>query len=592
MAYSQQGSFANMGVAVNGTTVYQGVLVFMLVPDSVLAWEILHPYGADSNVIGYSQSEFAALESSYYNSSPETLTSFFFAYMTQVGDYIDFYNTRIGSNFCLRFVCTQYFDNGSNKFINCKPVIVYPGGSYEYLGNVVYYQVSGTYSASCGFSIITDSDNRLATVFRCFRSYDSSALSRSSFTLNSVPIMYQNEYAVYSPILYAIFADGVVPPTPGGDDPYGDDDYTEPVGGDGDHDETSDTIETSPIPIAAATRCGMVTAFVPTWGEIQLVADALLDPSIFQVLSSSVVRAADVVIGLSTFPCTVPATNTATVTANFLGINIGTGVVAHVADDQYLEVDCGDLTVNEYWGNCLDYNPYTSVSIFLPFCGMYELDVDEVMGKELNVTYRVDIFSGACLATIKIDGSVFYQYTGQCSSQIPLNSVSFDNFLSSMLDIGIATATGVAAIKGAAGTVAESEKAFSDAKSSEAKAALEDMFAAKDKYTKVKENSVAHMLNAAASSVIGGKGMYSHAGAMGGSPGFLAVKTPFLIIKRPEQIIPSMYGKFHGYPANTTANLGDLNGYTVVSDIRLNIPEATVDEIIECEQLLKGGVVL
>lgn len=383
----------------------------------------------------------------------------------------------------------------------------------------------------------------------------------------------------------------VDPPEPGGG-PYGDDDYDEPIGGDGDHDETSDTIDTSPIPIAAATRCGMVTAFVPTWGEVQSVADALLDPNIFQVLSSTVVRAADVIIGLSTFPCTVPATNTATVTANFLGLNIGTGVVAHVADDQYLEVNCGDLTINEYWGNCLDYNPYTAVSIFLPFCGMYELDVDEVMGKTLNVTYRVDIFSGACLATIKIDGSVFYQYTGQCSSQIPLNSVSFDNFLSSMLDIGIATATGVAAVKGAAGAVAESEKAFSDAKTSEVKGALEDVFAARDKYTKVKENSGANMLNAAVSSVIGGKGQYSHAGAMGGSPGFLAVKTPFVIIKRPEQVIPSMYGKFHGYPANTTANLGDLSGYTVVSDIRLNIPDATVDEIIECEQLLKGGVVL
>ena len=591
MAYSQHSGYADMAVAFNGQKVYEGVLVFMLVPDNVLAWEMLHPYGGDSNIIGYSNPDFAVLETSYSNSSIECLTSFFITYMSQVGDYIDYYNTNIGNSFCLRFVCTQYFDNGSNKFINCQPYIIFPGGSYTYAQSLTYYQISGTYSASCGFNILTDPDTGKASVFRCYRSYDSSAVSRSSYSIHSIPFMQQVEYNLYSPILYAIFANGVVPPTPGGG-PYGDDDYTESVGGDGDHDETSDTIDTSPIPIAAATRSGMVTAFVPTWGEIQSVADALLDPNIFQILSSTVVRAADVIIGLSTFPCTVPATNTATVTANFLGLNIGTGVVAHVADDQYLEVPCGELTVNEYWGNCLDYNPYTSVSIFLPFCGMYELDVDEVMGKTLNVSYRVDIFSGACLATIKIDGSVFYQYTGQCSSQIPLNSVSFDNFLSSMLDIGIATATGVAAVKGAAGAVAESEKAFSDAKSSEAKAALEDMFAAKDKYTKVKENSGANMLNAAVSSVIGGKGMYSHAGAMGGSPGFLAVKTPFLIIKRPEQIIPSMYGKFHGYPSNTTANLGDLTGYTVVSDIRLNIPEATVDEIIECEQLLKGGVVL
>ena len=390
--------------------------------------------------------------------------------------------------------------------------------------------------------------------------------------------------------VYSIFR-GMMP-SGGGDDPYGNDDYDEPVGGDGDHDEISEQVDTSPIPIAAATRCGMITAFVPTWGEIQSVADALLDPNIFQLLASTVVRASDVIIGLSVFPCTIPANSVATVTANFLGLNIGTGVIAHVADNQYVEIDCGDLDINEYWGNCLDYNPYTNISIFLPFCGMYELDADEVMGRTINVSYRIDIFSGACLATIKIDGSVFYQYTGQCSSQIPLNSVSFDNFLSSMLDVGIATATGVAAVKGAAGELAAASKAFTEAKSSEAKGAFEDYLDASANYTKVKEHSGESLLGASVNGVIGGKGFYSHAGAVGGSPGFLAVKKPFVIIKRPEQVIPSMYGKFHGYPANTTANLGDLVGYTEVSDIRLNIPDATVDEIIECEQLLKGGVVL
>ena len=381
-------------------------------------------------------------------------------------------------------------------------------------------------------------------------------------------------------------------PSGGGDTPYGDDDYTEPIGGDGDHDEISEEVETSPIPVAAATRCGMITAFVPTWGEIQSVADALLDPNIFQILASTIVKPSDVIIGLSVFPCTIPANSSATVTASFLGLRISTGVIAHVADNQYVEINCGDLDINEYWGNCLDYNPYTNISIFLPFCGMYELDADEVMGRTLNVSYRIDIFSGACLATIKIDGSVFYQYTGQCSSQIPINSVSFDNFLSSMLDIGIATATGVAAVKGAGAAVDAASKAFSEAKSSEVKGAFEDYLDAKANYTKVKEHSGESLLGASVNGVMGGKGFYSHAGAVGGSPGFLAVKKPFVIIKRPEQVIPSMYGKFHGYPANTTANLSDLTGYTEVSDIRLNIPDATVDEIIECEQLLKGGVVL
>ena len=380
---------------------------------------------------------------------------------------------------------------------------------------------------------------------------------------------------------------------PASDEPYGDDTYSTSKGGDGDHDDTSDTISQDAIPIAAATRSGMCTAWVPNWGEIQDVADALLDPNIFQILAGNVVKFSDVIIGLSIFPCTIPATDTDTVKANVLGIEIGTGVQAHIANDQFVEINCGTLDVKEYWGNCLDYNPYTRISIFLPFCGMYELDVDEVMGKTIGVSYRIDIMSGSCLATIKINDSVFYQYPGQCSAQVPLSSVSFDQFLGSMIELGVATATGVGAVGAAGGAVsAVKDQMFVPQSRADLRSHTEEIASAEQNYSKVKEQSANSIADAAVGAVMGSKGFYQHAGAMSGSPGFLGIKTPYLIIKRPEQLIPGMYGKFHGFPSNTTAVLGDLVGYTEVGDIRLNIPEATVDEIIECEQLLKGGVVI
>ena len=387
------------------------------------------------------------------------------------------------------------------------------------------------------------------------------------------------------------------PAPPATDEPYGGDDYTESTPSTpGDHDDESDTITQSAIPLAAATRTGMCTAYVPTWGEIKDVASALLDPNIFQILAQNVVKLGDVVIGLSVFPCAIDATDTGVVKANVLGIEIGTGVVCHIADDQYVEFDCGSLEIKEYWANCLDYNPYTRISIFLPFCGMYELDTDEVMGRTLNVSYRIDIFSGACLATIKIDGSVFYQYSGQCSSQVPLSSVSFDSFLGSMLEIGVATATGVGAVGAAGSAMHKAQFEYTAAKLRKDSGAMDEWqpkeSAATQNYTKVKEQSGNAIADAAVGAVVGSKGFYQHAGAMSGSPGFLGVRYPYLIIKRPEQIIPRMYGKYHGFPTNTSAVLGDLVGYTEVNDIRLNIPEATVDEIIECEQLLKGGVVI
>lgn len=385
----------------------------------------------------------------------------------------------------------------------------------------------------------------------------------------------------------------IIPPAPppGPDEPYGDDSYDTYTGGDGDHDDTSDTIPEPALPIMYGSNSGMCTAWVPTIGEIRLVAKALVDPNVAQAIWQSVAKLSDVVIGLSLFPCTIGTEATPQkVKVNFMGVHINTGVDCHLAADQFEEIDCGNITINEYWGNCLDYNPYTRISIYLPFCGMYELDTDEVMGRTINVSYRIDILSGACLATIKIDGSVFYQYSGQCSAQIPLSSVTFDQFIASMIDVGIATATGSKMLGAAGAALSEARQDFNAGKSSGVGGdALMD---AKENYQAVRERTTNSIADAAVGAVMGQKGFYQHAGALAGSPGFLAIRKPYLIIKRPEQLIPGMYGKFHGFPSNTTAVLGDLVGYTEVGDIRLNIPEATVDEIIECEQLLKGGVVI
>ena len=491
------------------------------------------------------------------------------------------YNPDLGINFAL---CFYKYSSVVIKYQS------YVFGSYgterQFSG---YTQPSQGYGSmpypNFSFGFIIDESTNEINIFST-RCYSDNSNIQHTWEVNTY-----SRWAEVASVLAIIFANNT-PVPPASDEPYGDDTYNQSVGGDGGHDIESDTIAQSALPIAAATRSGMVTAYVPNWGEIQSVADALLDPNIFQVLAANVVKFSDVIIGLSVFPCAIPATDTGMVKANVIGINIGTGVVCHIADNQYVEIDCGSLTIDEFWGNCMDYNPYTKISIFLPFCGMYDLDADEVMGKTLAVSYRVDIFSGACLATIKIDGSVFYQFSGQCSAQIPISSVSFDGFMASMLEIGVATATGGTAVGAAGAAMSHAKFDYLTAKQSEQGSLFEDYKDARTNYNKVKERSGESIADTAASAVIGAKGFYSHAGAMSGSPGFLGVRTPFLIIKRPEQMIPGMYGKFHGFPTYTKATLSDLVGYTEVSDIRLNIPEATVDEIIECEQLLKGGVVI
>lgn len=389
--------------------------------------------------------------------------------------------------------------------------------------------------------------------------------------------------------LYSMFKDSI--PSGSGSNPYVTDDYDEPVGGNDDPDDTSDTILEDALPTIGATISGLCTAYVPTITQMQALANRLVDPTWYQALGNTVLDISDAVIGLQVLPFVVPSTLSQNQwKLNFLGISLASGVYLNKANQQFCEIPCGTIHVTPYWNNCLDYNPYTQISVFLPFCGFFELDTDDVMDHDLEIKYRVDIMSGACLATIKVDGSVMYQFAGECGNQIPVSSVSFDNFLQSAMQLAITTASGSIglAAAGASATMQKEKIAMSEMDASD-KQFAEDAVNS-DLHFKKSQNGVG-LLAATAGAVVSAKGQYKHAGCIAGSPGFLGVRKPYLIIKRPKQIMPSLYGDFRGYPTNTVMKLSDCHGYTEVDSIRLNIPNATVDEIYECETLLKEGVV-
>lgn len=391
-------------------------------------------------------------------------------------------------------------------------------------------------------------------------------------------------------LLFRTVVSGLVRP-----DPYEryNNNYEQPIGGGGNHDETSDTIAEGSLPTIGGNTSGFCTAYVPTLQQINDVADRLIDPAWYQVLGNTVLDLSQIIIGLSIFPFAVPkVTSSRQVRVNVVGAHLPLGVYIDKADGQYHEINCGSLDVKEFWGNCLDYNPYTKVSIYLPFCGFYELDTDDVMNKTIQVKYRIDIMTGTCLASIIVGGSVMYQYAGQCSSQIPISSVSFDSFMQSVISVGVATATGGAGLAAAGASAALGDARANMAGMAHADVSQYQHESVRANFHKTVVDTQSSIQSATASAIMSAKGQYKHAGAMTGIAGYMGAKKPYLIIKRPNQAIPSDYGFFHGYPSNTKAVLGDLEGYTVVDDIRLNIPEATVEEIIECEKLLKGGIII
>lgn len=342
----------------------------------------------------------------------------------------------------------------------------------------------------------------------------------------------------------------IVPPDPFTPGDEGDiDGPSGPGGGEGDHDTTSDPIDIPTLPTTSAVDTGFITLFNPSLTEIRALADYMWN-GLFDInnLRKLFADPMDVILGLSIVPGPVPSGAQEAVSIG----NISTGVMMTKAADQFFTVDCGTLKPTEFWGAYLDYSPYTKVDIYLPFIGMRSLSIDDVMEKNVNVVYHVDILSGACVAFIKSGDQVLYTHIGQCASSIPINGNDWTNTINGILSMAAAIA-GTVATGGAAAPMLMGQAA---------------------NITNILKPSVAR------------------SGGMGGMGGMLGIQKPYLILTRPRQCVPGNQNIYKGYPAFMTRALGDLSGMTSVEDIHLAVAGATQEELEEIERLLKEGVML
>lgn len=332
-------------------------------------------------------------------------------------------------------------------------------------------------------------------------------------------------------------------------DPYGEGGESDTGGGTGNFDGTSVDIDFASLPTLSAVDTGFISLYNPTLAQLQSLANYmwsdLFDLDTFKKLFGDPMQA---ILGLSIVPGPVPSGAAQVVKVG----NISTGVTMTKAATQYINIDCGTLNVEEFWGAYLDYEPYTKAEIYLPFIGVHQIAVDDIMNKPVHIMYHIDLLSGGCACEIKCGGSVLYTFIGSCAVSIPVTGSDWTNLINGVLSaasaIGTMVATGGASAPAAASTIA----------------------------------------SAAVNSL---KPSIEKSGSIAGAGGLLAGKVPVLILTRPRQALPGKQNTFTGYPAFITRSLGALSGYTEVHSIRLSGIDGTESEIDEIEELLKGGVI-
>ena len=103
--------------------------------------------------------------------------------------------------------------------------------------------------------------------------------------------------------------------------------------------------------------------------------------------------------------------------------NFDTSINTNSVDDSKVHVDFGNvlLPVNSDSGN--DFN--ATIQCFIPFVGFVPVDSDFI-GKELNLSYDIDLITGYCAYNLSCDGITINNGTANCSSEIIYKTLAND----------------------------------------------------------------------------------------------------------------------------------------------------------------------
>lgn len=339
------------------------------------------------------------------------------------------------------------------------------------------------------------------------------------------------------------------------DDPLAPGGISDPAGGGGAFDNTSDEIPIPELPPDMLLNSGIVKMYAPTAQNMKDFLNYLYTApdQIITNIKKLWVNPFDSIISFGTVPFTVSAPTSETV--RFCGVS--TGVSMPVLSSQFMKVNCGSYQFDKYWNGALDHNSYTKIKLFLPFIGFVPLNPDEIVGGTITIEYNCDLFTGDCMAFVHVQkndlfdieyNGCIYSFKGNIFTQAPLSGSDYTGMYGSILNA--VTAVALPSPASIAGIAKE---------------------------------------------VLGQKVEVHHSNGMSANAGTLGEYVPYFIIERPIQSLPANFIKFKGYPCNINYILKTLHGYTEVETGTFytdSIDYITDEEAQELVDMLDKGVVL
>ena len=316
-------------------------------------------------------------------------------------------------------------------------------------------------------------------------------------------------------------------------------------------------------------------------------------------------------IGLHMLPLTIPP-------ADYADTIFSMGNVGIAATDNYSDYKTGNNyahanyltkltrifnvplgTIKHNYDNFLDFAPYSSASLYIPYIGKVELPINLIQStssdsRPLRLEFRVDYTSGDFMAILfcninRVDIALSH-WNGNCARTVKV-SVNDDssaiiagaNRLASMFSASMSMTSGSNNFGGTlTGSNSNIRNNYYEDKKMNSSMNL-------DQTSSGKTGGMTFSTPSAPTSVTTNQHMIGN-GSADGELGYLGIQDIVLTVERPVWWRPYDYGNLVGYPTKKVAKLASVKGFARVSDAHIRCM-ATATEKDEIATLLAKGVI-
>ena len=125
------------------------------------------------------------------------------------------------------------------------------------------------------------------------------------------------------------------------------------------------------------------------------------------------------------------------------GRRINTGITADIIHDASITIDLGTCYFRRYHKNFLDYEPYTTAKLYIPYCNEVTIPTSVYLGHYINVQMIIDLSTGGCTAVIfkkdtpdpNVKGIAALYTQGQIGVPIPMTAINATEYVKGCWDM-------------------------------------------------------------------------------------------------------------------------------------------------------------